>query len=107
MRWPGARPPRKRASFTDTKTADTRRRHVATATGALRRPWTLARRQRRRHHHVAAGTYTLTIAGDDEDLNATGDLDVTEEITVNGAGAGTTTIDANGLDRAIAPKART
>lgn len=41
---------------------------------------------------------TLTIAGAGEDDNATGDLDITESVTVDGGGA---TIDANGLDRGI------
>ena len=30
------------------------------------------------------GTYELTIAGDDEDLNATGDLDVLEDLIIRG-----------------------
>ncbi len=42
------------------------------------------------------GTYTLTIAGIDEDAAATGDLDVTSRITVDGNGA---TVDAAGTDR--------
>jgi CSLREA domain-containing protein len=59
---------------------------------------------------VPAGTFTLTIAGADEDLNATGDLDITNSVTINGAGAGTTTIQAgtlgypnvpNGIDRVL------
>jgi CSLREA domain-containing protein len=47
------------------------------------------------------GTYTLMIAGTDEDGNATGDLDVWDDLTINGAGAVGTIIDANGLDRAL------
>ncbi len=47
---------------------------------------------------VPAGTYTLSIAGVGEDLNATGDLDITDDLTITGAGAATTTIDAQGLD---------
>src|SRR4051812_17113869 len=51
---------------------------------------------------LPAGTYSLTVPGGDEDANATGDLDVTHYIKLVGAGAGTTTIDATGLnDRAI------
>ena len=50
---------------------------------------------------VPAGTYTITIAGATEDDNATGDFDVVGELTINGAGAGTTIIDADGLDRAF------
>ena len=41
-------------------------------------------------------TYTLTGAGAGEDANATGDLDVTAPLTIEGNGA---TIDADGLDR--------
>jgi CSLREA domain-containing protein len=48
---------------------------------------------------VPAGTVMLAIAGQAEDAAATGDLDVTDDLTVTGAGAGTTTIDAAGLDR--------
>jgi hypothetical protein len=48
---------------------------------------------------VPAGTYTLTIAGADEDLNATGDFDILTDITITGAGAATTIIDAAGIDR--------
>ena len=48
---------------------------------------------------VPAGTYTLAIAGTDEDANATGDLDITSAITVSGAAAATTLIDGAGLDR--------
>ena len=53
---------------------------------------------------VPAGTYTLTIAGDGEDAAAEGDLDITSGMTINGAGAGSTIIQAgtnttNGIDR--------
>jgi CSLREA domain-containing protein len=44
----------------------------------------------------AGAHYTLTIAGVGEDAAATGDLDVTTPITVDGNGA---TVDANHLDR--------
>lgn len=50
---------------------------------------------------LAAGTYTLTRAGAGENQAATGDLDVSSEIAVVGAGARATVIDANGLDRAF------
>lgn len=49
--------------------------------------------------HVPAGTYTLTIAGADEDLNATGDLDILWPVDIVGAGMTSTIIDGNGLDR--------
>ncbi len=50
---------------------------------------------------LPAGVYTLAIAGADEDASATGDLDIIEDITINGAGSATTTIDGNSLDRVI------
>ncbi|MEZ6061670.1 MAG: hypothetical protein R3C19_15085 [Planctomycetaceae bacterium] len=48
---------------------------------------------------LAAGTYTLSLAGAFEDAAATGDLDITESIRIVGAGAGSTIIDAAALDR--------
>jgi len=48
---------------------------------------------------VPAGTYTLSIAGAGEELAATGDLDVLANVTINGAGAGTTFVDGADLDR--------
>jgi len=48
---------------------------------------------------VPAGTYTLTIPGAGEDAGATGDLDITDAVTISGAGASTTIIDGGGLDR--------
>ncbi|MDQ3724519.1 MAG: right-handed parallel beta-helix repeat-containing protein [Actinomycetota bacterium] len=53
---------------------------------------------------LPAGHYLLTIKGDEEDENQTGDLDLTNkgEVTIAGAGARTTVIDAAGLeDRVI------
>jgi len=47
------------------------------------------------------GNYTLTIPGPGEDAAATGDLDVTENLILRGAGADVTTIDAAGLDRVL------
>jgi CSLREA domain-containing protein len=46
--------------------------------------------------NVPAGTYVLTIAGANEDLAATGDLDIAGDLTIAGAGAATTIIDGNG-----------
>src|SRR5262245_37561460 len=51
--------------------------------------------------NLPAGSYVLTIAGASEDAALTGDLDITEDLTISGAGPSSTTIDANGLDRAI------
>ena len=47
---------------------------------------------------LPAGTYVLTIAGDD-DTCAAGDLEVTGDLTVSGDGADVTTIDANAASR--------
>lgn len=47
------------------------------------------------------GTYRLTIAGQDENDTRSGDLDITETLTIIGAGDGSTIIDAAGLDRAF------
>lgn len=46
---------------------------------------------------LPAGGYTLTIAGAEEDAAATGDLDITDDVTIVGEGA--PSIDGNGLDR--------
>jgi len=50
---------------------------------------------------VPAGTYTLGIAGENDNLNATGDLDVNAGMGIYGAGMDTTTIDANHIDRVL------
>lgn len=42
-------------------------------------------------------TYTLSINGTGEDAAATGDLDITDDLTLTGVGAATTIIDAAGL----------
>ncbi len=57
---------------------------------------------------VPAGTYTLTIAGADEDAAATGDLDITADVKIDGA-SGIAIIDAAGIDRVfdIAPAGST
>src|SRR4028119_1797361 len=51
--------------------------------------------------NLPGGTFTLTIAGANEDLGATGDLDITKNLTIMGAGTGNTTINtaAGGNDR--------
>ncbi len=48
---------------------------------------------------LPANTYTLSIAGTGEDANATGDLDITADLTITGAGQATTIIDGNATDR--------
>ncbi len=50
---------------------------------------------------IPASKYEFTIAGQNEDNAASGDLDLTANVTLKGAGAATTTIDAKSLDRAI------
>jgi CSLREA domain-containing protein len=50
---------------------------------------------------LPAGTYLLTLAGAGEDAAFTGDLDITGNLTINGAGANTTIIDADGIDRVL------
>ena len=52
---------------------------------------------------IPAGTYTLTITGRGESSAATGDLNIAsgKNITINGAGAATTIVDANRIDRAF------
>ena len=47
---------------------------------------------------LPAGTYVLGIPGADEDLGATGDLDIADGLTISGAGAATTVIDGGALD---------
>jgi len=48
---------------------------------------------------IPPGIYKFTLAGNAEDLSASGDLDVTSAITFNGSGADQVFIDAMGLDR--------
>jgi hypothetical protein len=48
---------------------------------------------------VGEGTVSLVLAGQDEEFAASGDLDVTKNLTIVGAGAGLTIIDAAGKDR--------
>ena len=51
--------------------------------------------------NLPAGTYTLSLAGRNENAGATGDLDILADgtLTIVGAGEGTTTIDGAGIDR--------
>jgi CSLREA domain-containing protein len=50
---------------------------------------------------VSPGTYTLAIAGADEDDNLTGDLDINSDIVLTGDDWQTTVIDADGIDRVL------
>ncbi|MFI4856119.1 MAG: choice-of-anchor Q domain-containing protein, partial [Phycisphaerales bacterium JB065] len=49
--------------------------------------------------YLNAGTYTLSIAGTNEDNAMTGDLDIRADIRIKGQGAGATIIDAAQIDR--------
>jgi CSLREA domain-containing protein len=48
---------------------------------------------------VIPGMFILAIAGAGEDAAATGDLDITDDLTISGAGASSTIIDADEIDR--------
>ena len=49
--------------------------------------------------NLPGGTFTLTIAGAGESTGATGDLDITGNVTIKGNGTTSTIIDGNSLDR--------
>jgi CSLREA domain-containing protein len=46
---------------------------------------------------LPAGVYDLTVAGENENAAATGDLDITDDLTIAGAGADVTIVDAGAL----------
>jgi len=48
---------------------------------------------------VPGAVYTITIPGADEDCGASGDLDITDDLTIIGGGAQATIVDGGGLDR--------
>ncbi len=48
---------------------------------------------------LPAGTFTLTIAGANEDNGATGDLDISSNVTIKGKKAAASIVDSNGIDR--------
>ncbi|MDP1827909.1 MAG: choice-of-anchor Q domain-containing protein [Archangium sp.] len=50
---------------------------------------------------LPAGTYVLTLTGASEDANATGDLDITQPLTLAKTGSGTVTLDGNLTDRIV------
>ena len=50
---------------------------------------------------LPAGTTNLSLAGANEDMAASGDLDLTESISITGLNANESFIDADGLDRVI------
>ncbi len=48
---------------------------------------------------LSSGTYTLTRSGANENSALTGDLDISDDLTITGAGANTTFVDGSGSDR--------
>jgi hypothetical protein len=48
---------------------------------------------------VPSDTYILALSGINEDAAATGDLDITDDLVLRGAGRDTTLIDGGGIDR--------
>lgn len=50
---------------------------------------------------IPAATYNLSLAGANEEANATGDLDITRSVNLAGAATRTTIINANDLDRVL------
>ena len=48
---------------------------------------------------IPAGSYLLSLAGAFEDAALTGDLDLTDDVSLEGASASTTIVDGQGLDR--------
>ncbi|MGN6518355.1 MAG: choice-of-anchor Q domain-containing protein [Dokdonella sp.] len=50
---------------------------------------------------LGAVVYTLTLAGSNEDASASGDLDVDDDLVLQGAGADATIVDAGALDRVL------
>ena len=48
---------------------------------------------------LGAGTFTLSRSGIGEEIAATGDLDITDDLIIEGAGANLTIINANSADR--------
>ncbi len=50
---------------------------------------------------VVPGTFALTISGIGEDAALTGDLDITDDLTITGAGAASLSIDGDSTDRVL------
>lgn len=75
---------------------------TASGTCTLRAAIQEANAQQGAHEIVLpAGTYTSTIPGQGEEAAATGDLDITGNLTITGAGTSATIVDGNALDRVI------
>jgi CSLREA domain-containing protein len=50
---------------------------------------------------LPSGTYSLSVPGKSENLAATGDLDITDDLLILGAGDAVTAIDGNEIDRVL------
>lgn len=50
---------------------------------------------------LPADTYVLTVGGTGENAAVTGDLDITDNLTINGAGAATTIIDGGAIEHVL------
>lgn len=50
---------------------------------------------------LPAGVYALTIVGAGEDAGASGDLDISDNLTINGAGADASILDGSQIDRVL------
>jgi CSLREA domain-containing protein len=50
---------------------------------------------------IPAGTYNLTLIGAEENSNYTGDLDIRQAVTLQGAGASNTILDGQAMDRLL------
>ena len=90
------------ADYTVTKEADTNDGTCDVSDCSLREAITAANAAGGdKSIYLPGGTYVLDLIGSGEDANATGDLDITDDVTINGAGEGTTIIDGNGTDRVL------
>lgn len=56
---------------------------------------------------LPSGVYTLALPGADEEAALSGDLDITDDVTITGAGAASTIIDGADLDRVLHVTANT
>lgn len=93
-------------AFTVTKTADTNDGSCDTADCSLREAIIAANDSAGADTiTVPSGTYTLTLTGDSEENAATGDLDITDDVTITGIAARQTIIDGNATDRVFDVKA--
>ncbi|HEX7973857.1 MAG TPA: CSLREA domain-containing protein, partial [Anaerolineales bacterium] len=50
---------------------------------------------------LPAGVYNIWLSGPNDESSLAGDLDITDNLTITGASAETTTLDGNNLDRIL------